>query len=50
MQKVESIRGKKKIMYIGYVYVKQKNLADGVISYECEKRGGSGAGLSESRR
>ena len=37
MQKVESIPGKQKITYNGYVYVKQKNLTDGVISYECEK-------------
>ena len=50
MQKVESIRGKQKIMYNGYVYVEQKNLADGVISYECEKRGGSGAGLSAKQK
>ena len=49
MQKVESIRGKQKIMYNGYVYVKQKNLAHRVISYECEKRGGSEAGLSECK-
>ena len=49
MQNVESICRKQKIMYNGYVYVKQKYLADGVISYECEKRGGSGAGLSESK-
>ena len=47
MQKVESIRGKQKIMQNGYVYVEQKNLADGVIRYKCEKRRGNGAGLSE---
>ena len=32
-------------MYDGYVYVKQKNLADGVISYECEKHCGSGTAV-----
>ena len=41
MEKVESIRGKQKIMHNGYVYVKQKDLAAGVISYECEKRRGN---------
>ena len=46
MNKVESIQ---KIMHDGYVYVKQKSLANGVISYECEKRRGSGAGLSECK-
>ena len=46
MQKVESIRGKQKIIHNGNVYVKQKNLADVVISYEYEKRRGSGAGMS----
>ena len=30
MEKVESIRGKQKIMHNGYVYVKQKDLAAGV--------------------
>ena len=49
MHKVDSIRGKQKIMYNGYVYVKQKSLANGAISYECEKRRGSGAGLSECK-
>ena len=50
MQNVESICRKQKIMYYnGYVYIKQKYLAQVSwdISYECEKRGGSGAGLSE---
>ena len=49
MHKVDSIHGKQKIMYNGYVYVKQKSLANGVISYKCEKRHGSGAGLSECK-
>ena len=42
METVVSIRGKRKIMLNGYVYVKQKNLAKGAISYECELRRGSG--------
>ena len=49
MHKVDSIHGKQKIMYNGYVYVTQKSLANGVITYECEKRRGSGAGLSECK-
>ena len=49
MEKVNSTRGKQKIMYNGYVYIKQKNFADGVIGYECEKRRGSGAGLSQCK-
>ena len=49
MEKVESIRGKQKIMHNGYVYVKQKDLAAGVISYECEKRRGHVNGVSECK-
>ena len=40
------LRGKTKIAINGYVYVKQKDLADNVTSFECEKRHGSGKGLS----
>ncbi|KAK7065780.1 hypothetical protein SK128_024439 [Halocaridina rubra] len=28
---------KRKLIYVGYIYVKQKELANSVISYECEK-------------
>lgn len=49
MKKVTSVRGKNKIMYKGYVYVKQKNLSAGVISYECEKRRGNGTGITECK-
>lgn len=33
-----SQQGKVKVEFEGYVYVKQKNLVNGVVSYECEKR------------
>ena len=46
MQAIVSIREKNKIAINGYVYVKQKDLADHVTSFECEKRRGSGKGLS----
>ena len=49
MEKVTSVRGKNKIMYGGYVYVKQKNLSAGVISYECEKRRGNVTGVTECK-
>ena len=49
MEKVQSIRGKQKIMHNGYIYVKQKDLAAGVISYECEKRQGNVKGVSECK-
>ena len=38
MEWVESKRGKRKLSYEGYLYTQQKLLADGVISYECERR------------
>lgn len=38
MEFVQSERGKRKLIYDGYIYVKQKELANCVISYECEKR------------
>ena len=38
-----------KVLSNGYVYVKQKDLAGGVISYECEKRRGNVTGVSEFR-
>ena len=39
----------RKIMHNGYIYVKQKDLAAGVISYECEKRRGNVNGVSECK-
>ena len=38
MDKLKSTKGKTKIVHEGYIYVKQKNLANGVILYECELR------------
>ena len=38
MEFVQSERGKMKLIYEGYIYVKQKELANNVTSYECEKR------------
>jgi hypothetical protein len=46
MEQIASIRGKNKITLDGYVYVKQKPLANNATSYECELRRGSGIGLS----
>ena len=38
MDNLKSTKGKTKIVHEGYIYVKQKNLANGLISYECELR------------
>ena len=38
MEFIASNRGGKKLIYQGYVYVKQKNLAGRVEAYECEMR------------
>ena len=38
MDTVTSTRGKNKLIHDGYIYVKQKDLANGVVSYECELR------------
>jgi len=38
MEFVKSDKGKEKVIFEGYVYVKQKNLANGVVSFECERR------------
>ena len=38
MEFVKSDKGKDKVIFEGYVYVKQKNLANDVVSFECEKR------------
>ena len=37
MEFVQTIKGKNKLFLNGYLYVKQKNLANGYVSYECEK-------------
>jgi len=49
LETVASIRGKNKVVLNGYVYVKQKNLANDLISFECERRRGSGTTLSECK-
>ena len=49
MDTVTSIRGKSKITHNGFIYVKQKVLAQGVVCYECEKRRGSGKGATECK-
>ena len=38
MEFITSTRGGSKLIFEGYVYVKQKDLANGAISYECELR------------
>ena len=38
MDNLKSTKGQTKIVHEGYIYVKQKNLANGVILYECELR------------
>ena len=38
MEFITSTKGGSKLVYEGFVYVKQKNLANGVVSYECEMR------------
>ena len=37
MKYVKSEKGKEKFLFEGFVYVKQKNLAKGVVSFECEE-------------
>ena len=51
MDHVKSERGNNKIIHEGYIYVKQKNLARGVISYECElrKRGKHNSGECKAK-
>jgi hypothetical protein len=49
LETVASIRGKNKILLNGFVYVKQQNLANNVVSYECERRRGAGNNTSECR-
>ena len=38
MEFIKSERGKSKLVYKGFIYVKQKELANNVISCKCEKR------------
>jgi hypothetical protein len=38
MEFIESARGNQKLSYQGILDVKQKNLANGVVSWECEQR------------
>jgi hypothetical protein len=38
MEFVQSNKGNLKVIFEGYVYVKQKDLANGVVSFECSKR------------
>ena len=42
MEFIQSERGAPKILFEGHVYVKQKALANGKVSYECEKRRAKG--------
>ena len=37
MEYIKSIRGGDKLVYEGHIYVKQKDLANGVVSFECEE-------------
>jgi hypothetical protein len=46
---LQSERGKNKIVADGYIYVKQKALANNIVSFECERRRGNGKGLSECK-
>ena len=38
MDFIRSSRGKDRLVHDGYIYVKQKDLANGVVSFECEER------------
>ena len=38
MEFIKSSRGKDRLVLDGYLYVKQKDLANGVVSFECEER------------
>lgn len=38
MEFITSSKGRPKLVFEGFVYVKQKELAKGVVSYECEMR------------
>ena len=49
MEFFTSARGGQKIFFEGYIYTKQKNLANDVVSYECEKRRQNGERQGECR-
>ena len=51
MENIASLRGGEKFVEGGYIYVKNKNLAAGRISYECEmrKRSGNNSGQCKAR-
>lgn len=49
MEFFTSARGGQKISLDGYIYTKQKNLANNVVSYECEKRRQNGGRQGECR-
>ena len=38
MEFIQSERGVLKLVFEGYIYVRQKTLANGAVSYECEHR------------
>lgn len=38
MEFIKTKFGKYKVVFEGYAYVKQKDLVNGVVSFECEKR------------
>ena len=42
MEFLKSNRGAVKIVFEGYIYLQQKKLANGVVSFECEKRRNNG--------
>jgi len=49
MEFITTQKGQRKILLEGYLYVKQKNLANGVESYECEKRRQNNCNQGECR-
>lgn len=49
VETVASTRGKNKVILNGFVYVKQKDLANNIVSYECERRRGGGKNLCECK-
>lgn len=49
VETVASNCGKNKVVLNGFVYVKQKRLANNITSYECERRTGSGTSASECK-
>ena len=49
MENIETTRGKRKLVHNGYYFVKVKNLANGAVAWECEKRRGTGTGIHSSQ-